>query len=200
MLTESIQAIKSYFKRCGMTDKSLNGLIEFLDYLAQKGLMAKNTVHGRKAAVSGVLGVLEPEEKTDVTVLNLDSVMQRFVNLQGKKYNPSSLGVYKSRTNAAITDFKNWLGDPAAFKPPNGRMERKSTVKNPQNPKSALSSEGSASTQSAASTPTQATTSANVFPIQIRENLVVRIQGLPFDLTEAEAKRISNIVLAMAMG
>jgi hypothetical protein len=41
--------------------------------------------------------------------------------------------------------------------------------------------------------------SANVFPIQIRENVVVRIQGLPFDLTQAEAERIANVVKAMAV-
>jgi hypothetical protein len=38
-----------------------------------------------------------------------------------------------------------------------------------------------------------------VFPIPIRENVVVRIHNLPFDLTAAEAEKIANVVKAMAM-
>jgi hypothetical protein len=39
----------------------------------------------------------------------------------------------------------------------------------------------------------------SILPIPIRADLTVYIQGLPFDLTESEAKRISNVVTAMAM-
>src|SRR6185436_7496329 len=99
-----------------MTDKSLGALLEFLDWTAQKGLMARNTVGGRKAAASNVLGVLDPEEKGDITTVDLDNAMTRFVNLHGKKYTTNSLNVYKSRTHAAVADFKTWLNDPLAFK------------------------------------------------------------------------------------
>lgn len=37
-----------------------------------------------------------------------------------------------------------------------------------------------------------------VFPIQIREDLVVRFQPVPFDLTKAEAEKICRIVMALA--
>lgn len=175
-----------------MSDRSYAGLIGFLDWTAEKGLMAKNTVNGRKAAVAGVLGILDPEEKGDVTAIDLDNVMTRFVNLNGKKYNTSSLNVYKSRTNAALNDFRQWLNDPLAFKPqgnksekPNGKVSK---------PKLSKPSEEQVAPVSA----TQAH-SANVFPIQIRENLVIRIHGLPFDLTKSEAERIANVVKAMAM-
>jgi hypothetical protein len=39
----------------------------------------------------------------------------------------------------------------------------------------------------------------NVFPIPIRENVVVRVHGLPFDLTPAEAKKIAAVIQAMAL-
>lgn len=182
-----------------MTDKSMDGLIEFLDWTAEKGLMARNTVNGRKAAVSGVLGVLDPEEKGDVTVVDLNSVMTRFINLQGKKYSTGSLNVYKSRTNAAINDFRQYLNDPLSFKPTGNKAEKKpsSNSSKQKKPSGALrSSEPNHSTGS----PTMAhQVSANVFPIQIRENVVVRIHGLPFDLTQAEAERIANVVKAMAV-
>jgi hypothetical protein len=38
----------------------------------------------------------------------------------------------------------------------------------------------------------------SVLPIPIRENLIIQIQGLPFDLTPAEANKIANVVRAMA--
>lgn len=179
-----------------MSDRSLASLIEFLEWTAEKGLMAKNTVGGRKAAVSQVLGVLDPEEQGDVTTVDLDGAMTRFINLHGKKYNTSSLNVYKSRTNAAIKDFQQWLADPLSFKPQSGKAEKggnkppkKKPVPVPETPSPAGSGP--------AMHPAQST--ANVFPIQIRENLIVRIHGLPFDLSKAEAERIANVVRAMAM-
>jgi hypothetical protein len=36
-------------------------------------------------------------------------------------------------------------------------------------------------------------------PISIRADLVVKIAGLPHDLTASEAQRIANIVIAHAM-
>lgn len=180
-----------------MTDKSLGALIGFLDWTAEKGLMAKNTVSGRKAAVTAVLGVLDPEEKGDVTAVDLDSAMTRFVNLQGKKYNTSSLNVYKSRANAAINDFQNWLSNPLAFKPQSNKSEKKAQGQGPKAAKSGsmdLRLDHQAVT--AASPGPQA--SANVFPIPIRENVVVRIHGLPFDLSVPEAEKIANVVKAMA--
>ena len=182
-----------------MSDKSLNALVEFLDWTADKGLMAKNTVAGRKAAVGAVLGVLAPEETSDVTTVDLDSAMARFVNLQGKKYNTSSLNVYKSRTNAAINDFRDWLADPLAYKPHLNKSDKKIAPKPPKaKTNTATKSHGDDSqTPSSSANLHQAT--ANVFPIPIRENVVVRIHNLPFDLTAAEADKIANVVRAMAM-
>lgn len=180
-----------------MTDRSINGLMDFLDWTAEKGVMAKNTVAGRKAAAGKVLGVLEPEELSDVTAVDLDSAMIRFVNLQGKSYNTSSLNVYKSRTNAAINDFERYLSDPLAFKPQPSKLDRKAGAAPKKKPHTKPSEPGNQTKIAELISPPSQT--ANVFPIQIRESLVVRIQGLPFDLTKAEAERIANVIKAMAM-
>lgn len=37
-----------------------------------------------------------------------------------------------------------------------------------------------------------------IIPIPIRDNLVVRVAGIPWDLTPKEAERISRIILALA--
>lgn len=180
-----------------MADKSLDSMNTFLDWTAEKGLMAKNTVGGRKAAVNAVLGVLDPEEKGDVTVIDLDDVMTRFINLNSKKYNTSSLNVYKSRTNAAISDFQRWLNDPLAFKPQGNKTERRPSQKEHRPARESRARVEASDQQS--SPPAPAPASANVFPIPIREDVVVRIIGLPFDLTSTEAEKIANVVKAMAV-
>lgn len=39
---------------------------------------------------------------------------------------------------------------------------------------------------------------SGILPIMIRNDLVVEISGIPFDLTRAEAERIAGVILAMA--
>jgi len=180
-----------------MNDKSLSGLLSFLDWLAAKGLMQRNTVAGRKAACSKVLGVLDPEEQADVTQVNIDDAMARFANLQGKNYVPNSLAVYRSRISAAIADFERYLADPASFKP--GLVKRRVRVE-PQNKKQSLdTTEHTPRAQTHVDVPSgSAHSPVNVFPIPIRPDVVVRIQGLPFDLTESEARKIASVILALA--
>ena len=97
--------------------KSRESAIEFLDYLAQKGLMAHATVQARKAAINAVLGILEEQEAQDVTSINLDDVMVRFGNLQGKGYTPQSLVTYKGRVKAALEDFASYVDNPLGLNP-----------------------------------------------------------------------------------
>lgn len=36
-----------------------------------------------------------------------------------------------------------------------------------------------------------------IIPIRIRPDVVVRVQGLPFDLTEAEASKVAGVAMAL---
>lgn len=179
-----------------MQKRSLADLLEFLDYLASKGLMQRNTVSGRKAAVSRVFGVLDPEEQGDVTQVDIDDVMSRFFNLQGKGYKPESLGVYKSRVNSAVNDFKSYLESPATFKPASGGKVGNVSPKGGKNTAVSRQTSGvSISPRIEVHQPSN----VNVFPIPIRADVVVRIHGLPFDLSATEAEKIANVIKAMAM-
>ena len=184
-----------------MSDRSLTALLSFLDYVSDKGLMAKNTAAGRKAACSKVLGILDPEEQTDVSALNTEDVMTRFINLEGKGYTPKSLTVYKSRMSSSIEEFLNYTQNPSAYKPSVSK-KRSAKQADANRPKSNMKAykpievkvfEG-ASRSEAGSSP-----AANVFPIPIRADVVVRIHNLPFDLSSAEAEKISAVVKAMAL-
>lgn len=179
--------------------KSRVAALEFLEYVAQKGLMAQATARARKAAVSKVLGILDESEATDVTSIDLNAVMNRFGHLQGKGYTPQSLAAYKSRVKAALEDFANYVENPLAFKPNIQARERKPISARVSSGATGSASEGVASEPPRQSTSTVAGPMANsILPIPIRADLTVYVQGVPFDLTEAEAKKIAGVIQAMA--
>jgi hypothetical protein len=180
--------------------KSREAALEFLEYVAKKGLMAPGTARARKAAVSKVLGILDDGEARDVTMIDLDEVMTRFQHLHGKNYTPDSLNTYKSRVGAALDDFASYVGNPLAFKPNVQVRERKSATGKTSTGEPKKASQGMASETHQQSVPVATKSMANsILPIPIRADLTIHIQGLPFDLTEAEANKIASVVRAMAM-
>lgn len=179
--------------------RSLEALAEFLDYLASKGLMAKNTAHARKAAAGKVLGILSPEEREDVTAIDLDDVITRFGNLHGKQYTPQSMVTYKSRVRSALDDFDSYLTNPLAFRPSLQNRERKPKGGKGQAPATRQPSIQSHDPQPKIFHSQSGPMASSILPIPIRPDLTVHVQGLPYDLTEAEAKKIASVIQAMAM-
>ncbi|MGO4726729.1 MULTISPECIES: hypothetical protein [unclassified Inquilinus] len=181
-------------------NKSREAALTFLEYVAQKGLMAQATARARKAAVGKVLGILDEDEAQDVTSIDLDAIMRRFGHLQGKTYTPQSLVTYKSRVKAALDDFSSYVKNPLAFKPSVQARERKpipgkASFRVTRNTSEDLTPEAPRQSPSAVAGPM----ASSILPIPIRVDLTIHIQGLPFDLTEAEAKKIANVIQAMAM-
>ena len=179
-----------------MSDRSRSALIEFLDYLGSKGLMAKATVAARKAASSQILGILDEDEVRDVTAIDLDLVVNRFQIRHGKNYTPQSLTTYKSRVRAAIDDFGAYLANPLAFKPSVQTRDRARPKNGKPFSKPSDAPVDLPRVEAKPSYPAMA--ASNILPIPLRSDLTVFIQGLPFDLTAQEARKISNVVLAMA--
>jgi len=170
-------------------------LIAFLDYLKGKGLMNGATASARKAAVKTLFSVLDDSETADVTTLNLDDVSMRFLNKRGGEFKPASVKVYKSRVASAIEDLKRYRADPLNFKvgitaKPPVKSEKSSASKEPP----------VAVTASQPQVGAFVSPSEIVFPIPIRPNSVVKIVGLPSDLTKQEATRIANVIHALASG
>jgi hypothetical protein len=164
--------------------------------------MATNTAQARKAAVSKVLGILSEDEAQDVTRLEIDDVMTRFTNLQGKSYTPDSLVTYKSRLKSALEDFSSYINNPLGFRSVVQARERKSSAGvNTPAPKAAKDRHQDQAVKSASASPAAMSTgpiASSILPIPIRADLTVMIQGLPFDLTAAEAKKIAGVIQAMA--
>jgi hypothetical protein len=113
--------------------------------------------------------------------------------LEGKGYTPASLTTYLSRTKSAVDDFKSYLENPLAFRPSvQVRERRKGEMK-----QDALAGAGEHSVPERQ--PVKVPLSSSILPIQIRPDTTVFVQGLPYDLTEAEAGKISNVIKAHVM-
>ena len=179
--------------------RGVEAILEFQDYQSEKGLLAKGTASSRKAALGKVLGILDEEEATDVTAIDLDDLMMRFSNLEGRSYTPGSLKTYKSRVASALEDFSRYLENPLGFRPSVNKRATK-TSKATTAPTAPEVEKQNVTHVSPAQTKPSAPHFENstILPIPLRQNLVVRIQGLPFDMSMAEAKKIANVVLAMA--
>jgi hypothetical protein len=180
------------------SDRSRSALVKFLEYTASKGLAPGSTVAARKAAVNKVLGILSDDESVDITTIDLSLIMGRFNNLHGQSYTPDSLNTYKSRVRSSIDDFNEYLANPLGFRP--NRISREKPVKQQATkPLSATSDNQNTSPVVALSTGARSVPmSDTILPIPLRPDLVVYIQGLPFNLSKAEASKISAVVLAMA--
>jgi hypothetical protein len=178
-----------------MANRTRADLLAFLDHLANKGLLPKPTVQNRKAAVNAVLGILSDDETADVSSIDIAHTLTRFANLQGSKYTPSSMNTYGSRVRAAIDDFVRYQENPLGFKvggKATSQPRAKAAVKvGTSTPAQTTATSGSSDK------PIPSMAEPTILPIPIRANLVVFVQGLPHDLTKAEANKIANVVKAM---
>ncbi len=177
-------------------DFSREALKKFFEYLANKGLVNPNTVAARKAAANKMLSVLDGQEASDLRSVDLDRVATQFFNLHGKHFTPDSMVTYKSRLKSGIDDFIKYTTNPSSFKPDAPRP-RSATKVEGHEPKNGSSSNGTNSSTNESSSGFQQ--NENIFPIPVRQGLVVKLIGLPSDLTKKEAQKIANVVMAFAV-
>jgi hypothetical protein len=169
-------------------------LVEFLDYMANKGLGGSSMLAGRKTAVNAFTSVLDADELVDLRKLDLDVVATRLINRRGNEFKPESVRVYRSRVEAAIADLVRYRQDPIAFKPIGAAPPKRP----PADKKEKASVSADVSQPASPKFIEPALTSEITFPVPIRPSVVVRLIGIPSDLTRKEAERISAVVLALA--
>ncbi len=167
-------------------------LLSFLDYLSNKGLLNKNTAISRKASCNKMLGILGEDETADLRGIDLDQVETRFANLVGTKYTPKSIRVYKSRVKTSLDDFFRYKENPANFKldKPNGKKGSGPKGEAPAK----LEVEDYSRSETAMSAPRKID-----IPVALRPGCIIQINGVPVDLSKAEAHKIANVIIAQAM-
>lgn len=184
-----------------MEEKYSEGeLLKFMDYLGDKGIIKPATAKSRKIAAGKILSALDGHEKHDLRNLDREQAFTRFTNKSGKEFTPDSLTAYKSRFFSALDDFLRWVENPAAFKSSVSQRNTRNSNEQSTLPKSGIKILKTI-------TPPQVSSNTNphegglsiIFPIPIREGVVVKIHNLPLDLTRVEAERISAVIKALAV-
>ena len=130
-------------------------------------------------------------------MIDLDHVVERSSRLHGKEYTPASLAAYRSRLKSAVEDFRSYLANSLGFRVSVPSRAKPSTRTPRDSPHSTTNTTPETRTETAKPSPV-ILQSDTIYPIPIRADLTVYVQGLPFDLTEAEARKIANVIIAMA--
>lgn len=179
-------------------------LIDFIDYLANKGLANSNTVQGLRVAVTKILTDLSQDEEHDVRKVNVALAVRRYNNKNPGALSPGSLAVYERRATSAIQEFILYRKDPTAYQGYKGgaksagtRPER--TVGNPKPQRSKKpETESSDAPERPARPEPPGATSGLVHSFPLRPDFLSQIV-LPHDLSQAEAKRLCNFISALAV-
>lgn len=176
---------------------SEEALMQFMDWVIEKGLLNKQTASSRKTAAQKVLGVLDAAEQEDLREIDPEDAFTRFQNINRSKYTPDSLKVYRSRFTAALDAFLAHADDPSSFKPMSARKQQGTAIAT----KSVKKSGKKKPSQTSFPGPPQAAPEVPndghlTLPIPLRPGLLLKIFGIPADLNEDEAKKICAVVSA----
>ncbi len=164
-------------------------LLEFIRHSAVSGLINPSTAVSRKKAAEQLLSQLNTVEKQDLRLLDVDELCSRFHKLQGSTIREESLEVYRNRLKATLVDFIAWVNDPVGFVPETKEGPRSKTGKG-----QVLSPEENAKEELTLNLPEKP---MDIFPVPIRQDLVVYLQNVPLDLSKKEAQKIAAVVEAL---
>jgi hypothetical protein len=176
-----------------MTDKdySQTAFLKFLRQGAVTGMTSPATARSRKLAAEHLLIQLKSQERLDLRLLDVDELCSRFHKLQGSTIRPENIQVYKERLSGALKDFVSWTSDPTGFQSVEGEKPVAVVV-------AARDTEGQAhAREELALNPPRSP--HDIFPIPLRDDLVVYLQNVPLDMTRAEAGKIAAVVQALAL-
>jgi len=172
-------------------DYSQTAFLKFLRESAVTGITKPATARARKLAAEQLLIQLKSHERLDLRVLDLDELCARFHILQGSTVRPETLELYKERLSSALKDFESWTSSPDSFQSIEGEKPEAVMVAARDTPDQAQARE-----ELALNPPRSP---HDIFPVPLREDLVVYLQNVPLDMTPAEARKIAAVVHALAL-
>jgi hypothetical protein len=171
-------------------DYSESSFHEFMRQSFQSGLVKPSVARSRKLAAEQLLVELRSHERTDMRLVDVDELCSRFHKLQGSTIRPESLAVFQQRLKDALNDFVAWTDDPSAFAPRESEFRASRETLKKDSPGEARARE-----ELALNPPRSP---HDIFPVPLRENLVVYLQNIPLDFTPAEAEKVAAVVRALA--
>lgn len=172
-------------------DYSQSAFQEFLRQSAVSGIVKPATGRARKLAAEQLLEQLKSHERTDLRTVDVDELCSRFHKIQGSTIRPENLEIYNQRLSSALKDFIRWCENPAQFVSNEGELLESKLVARRDDVGQATARE-----ELALNPPRSP---HDIFPVPIRENLVVYLQNIPLDMTREEANKIAAVVQALAL-
>ncbi len=170
---------------------SKHGLLNFLKEAAVTGIMNPGIARSRKTAAEKLLGHVTAEERINLRMLDVDELCSRIHKLEDSSIREEAMNLYNSRLKAAMTDYFAWLDNPEHFSSSGSNLSPvKQVQKRDHEEQRALESIALH----------HAGTQDDIIPIPLRPDLIVYLQGLPLNLTAAEAKKIVKVVTAYVQG
>lgn len=172
-------------------DYSEAAFLEFLRQGTIAGIIKPATARTRKLAAENLLTELKSHERLDLRLVDVDELCMRLHKLQGSTIRPENIQVYNERLKSGFKDFFNWNGNPTKFTSAEGELPEAQLVASRDD-----SGQASAREQLALNPPRSP---HEIFPVPLREDLVVYLQNIPLDLSSREANKIAAVVLALAV-
>ena len=163
---------------------------DFMRQSVMSGLINPSTGRARNRAAEQLLVELKAHERQDLRLLDVEDLCNRFHKLQDSTVRPETLDLYKSRLSDALADFIAWTDSPDAFTPRDSEYRATRDLLKSEPPELSLARE-----ELALKPPRSP---HEIFPIPLREDLVVYVQNVPLDMTLKEAEKICAVVRALA--
>ena len=181
-----------------MIEQNKAGLMDFLDFVSSKSLMKKSTAGSLKSACSAVFSILDEHEEQDIASLDLESVFQRFENAKGMEVNPDTLRAYRNRVKQAVSEFQRYKENPSQWKPSGTQRSSKSSTRNNKSEAQINGNTNGVATSPIHRSGTVDGVEGIVHRFPLRQDTIVCITGIPFNVTKAEMARmtafLSNLV------
>ena len=176
-----------------MAEHDKTALFRFLDYVAERSLLKKETARALKSACTTVFEVLDAEEESDVFALDLDHVFQRFENAKSLEFKPKTMQTYRQRVRHAIAEFERYEDSPSTWRPSSSQRSSRGPRRSESNGTTNVPAPEAIAAAPVGKKPEEIT---HQFPL--RQDAIVQITGIPFDVTRAEMGRmnafLSNLV------
>ncbi len=173
------------------------GLLEFLDYVGAKGILARKTAEAYKSASSLVLSIEgEGWENIEVLSLDIDQQLDRYIRLRGGRASPKTLATYRHRVSKAVELYRDFVNNPTGFRGPSPRSRHLGTIPRlpASSPAGKPANQISHKREAAAPNLTELVT----YPFPLRSGGMAFLQ-LPRELTRSEVRRLCALLESLAI-
>ncbi len=172
--------------------------VQHWDWVAEKGLMPRNTAMGIRAAVSQILKIDQGWESLDIRSIEADGLIGRFRNLSD--LSPGSLATYESRFRNGLESYLAYLDNPTTYQPKVRRASPQREAVRHTKTEGTRGAAVSTPPRDSSQMPGSPTPGARlvVYPFPVRPDVFAELK-LPADLTADEADRLSAFLRAIAI-